>query len=205
MKFQKILFALAIFSMVMVGCKDKPKKKGEHKAEKTEKAANPNTEKLALNISGMSCEIGCAKMIESKLSKQDGVIDAKVVYNDSLAKIKFDNTKTNKASLMTFVEGLANNSYKVTEAAPTCSKKAKKECDASKKACDKTKKECDKSAKAACDKSKKECDTAKKACDKDKTSACSGKNSKACSTACAEACETSKETCAASCEMQCCA
>jgi len=181
MKFQKILFVLAIFSMVAVGCKKEPKKKECHKTEQT---ANTNAEKLALNISGMSCEIGCAKMIESKLSKQDGVLDAKVIFNDSLAQISYDASKTNKASLMAFVEGIAENSYKVTEAAPTCAKKAK---------------ECDKAAKAGCDASKK------KACEKSKAATCSGKDSKDCSAACAEACTAAEKACATKCEMKCCA
>jgi len=187
MKIQKILFAVAIFSMIAVGCKKEEKKKECDKAAKTEQVANPNAKKLALNVSGMSCEIGCAKMIESKLSKQDGVLDAKVVFKDSLATINYDASKTNKASLMSFVEGIAENSYKVTEAAPTCTKKAK---------------ECDKAAKKECDASKKkECDKAAKACDKSAKAECdmTKKDAKECSTACMEACKAAGIECGKSC------
>jgi len=152
MKVQKILFALAVIALVVVGCKKGPKKKDGKKPEKVE-LADGNSENLALNISGMTCEIGCAKVIESKLAKQDGVLDAKVIFTDSLATIKYDPAKTNKASLMSFVEGIADNMYKVTETEykKTCDKSSKKACDKSKKACDSEKKaECSskKSAKA---------------------------------------------------------
>jgi len=183
MKIQKILFAFAVMALVFSACNKKAKNKEECKKDKIEKV-DGNTEKLALNISGMTCEIGCAKMIESKLSKQDGVIDAKVVFTDSIAKIKFDPAKTNKAALMSFVGGIADNMYTATEAAPSCSKKAK-ECDskkASKEGCEKT----------SCDKSKKE-------------TSCTNKASKACDAECAKACEKAEKACAESCEMKCCA
>ena len=184
MKIQKILFAVAFLALAIVGCKNDEKKKECTKGDiKVEKSID-NSEKLALNISGMTCEIGCAKMIESKLSKQDGVLDAKVVFADSIATIKFDPAKTNKASLMSFVGGIADNMYKVSEAEV-------KECATKKKECDK------KASKEGCE---------KKSCDKDKKeTSCSNKESKSCDEACAKACAASKDSCAESCEMKCCA
>ena len=184
MKLKNIAFVVAIMALVFTGCKKEGKKRGGPKADKIE-AVDGSSERLALNISGMTCEIGCAKLIESKLSKQDGVIDAKVVFADSIAKIKFDPAKTNKAALMSFVGGIADNMYSVTEAAP-------KSCDAKKVSCDKEKK--------SCDKGKKACDKAKKSCDK-KEAACTGaaKETKACEAACAKSCASKEKSCAAGC------
>lgn len=184
MKISKLLFVITIIISVVIGCKKGPNKVEDPKAN-IEQAEG--SEKLALNISGMTCEIGCAKMIESKLAKQDGVVDAKVIFNDSLAKISYDPSKTNKASLISLVEGLAGNMYKASEV------DSKKSCEG------KTKEECAKSCKQAC------CDD--KACDKKKKeSACSAKDAKSCPTAeCAEACKIAKEVCTEKCEKKCCA
>ncbi|TYP99942.1 heavy-metal-associated domain-containing protein [Tenacibaculum adriaticum] len=169
MKIQKILFALAIAGFVFTGCK-KEAEKTETKTEVKEVLAE-NTKELSLNISGMTCEIGCAKTIESKLAKKEGVLEAKVVFNDSIATIKYDASKVDKTNLIAFVEGVGTgDTYKAIEAtkkncnpaectktctekttAKTCSADCKKECCAKKEA---------KTCTADC---KKECCTTKKA------------------------------------------
>ncbi len=74
------------------------------------------TESVSIHISGMTCEIGCAKTIESKLSKKEGVASAKVVFTDSIAKVEFDRTKTSSEDLITFINGIAGgDSYVATE------------------------------------------------------------------------------------------
>ncbi|MCH3881110.1 MULTISPECIES: cation transporter [Tenacibaculum] len=144
MKIQKFIFAIVVACLVLTSCKTEAKK------EIPVVAKDAKVEKLAINISGMTCEIGCAKTIQSKLSKKDGVIDAQVVFTDSIAKIKFDANKTSKTDLIAFVDGIAGGDlYKATEKAPTkiCDEDCKKECcakkDGDKKACaEDCKKEC---------------------------------------------------------------
>ena len=108
MKIQKILFALAIVTLAFTGCKTESQE--ENQTETT-----MGTKEVAINISGMTCEIGCAKTIESKLSKHEGVLEAKVIFNDSIATVKYDAAKTNKASLIAFVSGIAGGMYNATE------------------------------------------------------------------------------------------
>ncbi|MGB1043102.1 MAG: cation transporter [Tenacibaculum sp.] len=175
MKIQKIVFALALVSFLVVGCKNDAKKE-ETKEQKTEVAVN--TKELSLNISGMTCEIGCAKKIASDLSKKEGVLDAKVVFNDSIATVKYNANITNKADLIAFVEGIGSGDmYKASEA-------TKKSC---KEGCTKaccTKKEC--TAKTAAEKEacakKKSCtktDAEKKACEEDCKKECCAETKKA--------------------------
>ena len=176
MKLKNIFFIVVIIVLVFTACNESSKKEVQkpQSIEVSEGAAKT----LALNISGMTCEIGCAKVIESKLSKRDGVIDAKVVFNDSIATIKYDPTKTNKASLISFVGGIADNMYTASEI----------DC---KKSCDKDKK--------ACSEDKKACKGKDKSCDK---------TNKACATACCEGekvGETCEKKCATTCEKKCCA
>ena len=150
MKIQKFIFAVVVACLVFTSCKN------EVKTETPIIAKDAKVEQFAMNISGMTCEIGCAKTIQSKLSKKDGVIDAKVIFTDSIATVKFDANKTNKADLLAFVDGIAGGDlYKSSENADhkMCDADCKKEC------CTKTEAE----KKACAEDCKKECCTAKKA------------------------------------------
>lgn len=73
-------------------------------------------ETVSLNISGMTCEIGCAKTIQSKLSRKEGVASAKVIFTDSIATIQFDTNKTSSEDLISFIDGIAGGDlYKAKE------------------------------------------------------------------------------------------
>ncbi len=75
-----------------------------------------NKQSVSLAISGMTCEIGCAKTIQSKLSKKEGVLSAKVVFKDSIARIEFNKELTSKKDLIAFVDGIAGGDlYKASE------------------------------------------------------------------------------------------
>ena len=119
MKIQKIIYTIAIACFVLTGCKEETKE--------------VKKEKVSLAISGMTCEIGCAKTIQSKLSKKEGVLDAKVVFTDSIANIEFDANKTSKKELIAFVSGIAGGElYKASESsnkAHVCSDECKEKCD----------------------------------------------------------------------------
>lgn len=67
-----------------------------------------------LNIEGMSCEIGCAKFIQSKLSKLDGVNNASIDFEDKIATVDFDKTKISEEKLFSTISELKNGTYKVT-------------------------------------------------------------------------------------------
>lgn len=156
MKIQKILFSVAIALFVLTGCKTEAKKE----------VLPVKKENVSLAISGMTCEIGCAKTIQSKLSKKEGVIDAKVVFTDSIANIEFDANKTSKKDLVAFVDGIAGGElYKASvtskKEGAKCSEACKEKCktkDGAKKEC-KGDKECCKANKEAntTDMAKKEC------------------------------------------------
>ena len=101
MNTKSIFFALVLACFIISGCK-------EHKEVKKER--------IALTISGMTCEIGCAKIIQSKLSKKEGVLAAKVIFADSIATIAFDGNTTSKKDLIAFVDGIAGGAlYKASE------------------------------------------------------------------------------------------
>lgn len=186
MKFLKIFFVVAFVSIAMTACKNEAKKE-DTTQEKTENVAN--AQELSLNISGMTCEIGCAKKIASDLNKKEGVLNATVVFKDSLATIKYDADKTNKKDLIAFVEGIGSGDmYKATE---TTKKACKEDCKMT--CCSKTDGD-NKTCEGDCN---KECcskaDADKKACDADCKKECCTKK------------EGEKTACATDCKKECCA
>ncbi len=158
MKLQKIIGLCIIATITLTACKNTPTKIDVKK----ENSAG-NTQKMTLAISGMTCEIGCAKIIQSKLSKKEGIVSATVIFKDSIALVAFDANKISKTDIIAFVDGIAGGDLykatKTTKEVKSCEADCKKECCANKdeKSCTK---KCDGKDKAAC---KKTCDTKKEA------------------------------------------
>lgn len=125
MKIQKIIFTVVVACLVLIGCKTESKKEVEKK-----EVVAANLQKVSLHVSGMTCQIGCAKIIESKLSKKEGIAKAKVVFKDSLATVEFDANKISKKEIVAFVDGIAGGDlYKASETTDkSCDADCKKEC-----------------------------------------------------------------------------
>lgn len=72
--------------------------------------------KASLAIEGMTCEMGCAKMIEKKLAKLDGMEEAKVNFDEHTAYITYNSSKINENLLRETIESLhGGDSYKLNE------------------------------------------------------------------------------------------
>ncbi len=186
---KKIISIFVLVAFILTACKNENKKNVTKKEDIKKEVSSVNTQKLNLNISGMTCEIGCAKTIQSKLSKKEGVSSAKVIFKDSLAVIKYDVTKTNKKDLIAFVEGIAGGkTYTAKETnriAKSCKAGCKKSCCANKdkKSCKgKDKKNCKKGAKCN-HKTKEEC----------KKAGCTKKNKATCKSGCTKPCCVNKD------------
>ncbi len=81
----------------------------------SEKELAVNIKKIALDIEGMTCEIGCAKTIESKLSKTEGVSVVSVSFDDKKGIIEYDANKTDEDKIVAVVQEIAGGDlYKVT-------------------------------------------------------------------------------------------
>lgn len=69
---------------------------------------------LEVEITGMTCEIGCAKLIQSKLYKTDGVSFAEVSFEKENGKITYDANKISDDELKKIIENIAGGDlYKV--------------------------------------------------------------------------------------------
>ena len=70
---------------------------------------------IEVDIEGMTCEIGCARLIQSKLHKTEGVIFADISFENKLGKISFDANKLSNEDIENEIKKIAGGDlYKVT-------------------------------------------------------------------------------------------
>jgi len=118
-----ILTAVVIFSMA-INCKNSSKvevktvENGSTKIIETSEVIAGNFEDIEnyaaaeFTIKGMTCAMGCAKTIEKKLAKTDGVLSAKVDFENELASVEFDADKIDKDALNKIVT-VVSDTYSV--------------------------------------------------------------------------------------------
>jgi len=110
-----IFLLLAISALLIISCSVNDEK-GKTKDIKSDVLQIAKMETVSLAISGMTCQIGCAKAIQSKLSKKEVVPAAVVVFTDRIATITFDSNKTSAENLSSFITGIAGgNLYTASE------------------------------------------------------------------------------------------
>lgn len=107
MKPLKYFFAFASLILI-IGC--------NNKSTPTEKVVlAEKIETIEVNIEGMTCEIGCAKLIESKVHKLEGVTLSKVNFEEKIGQFSFDSNKISKEEIVKNINGIAGGDlYKVT-------------------------------------------------------------------------------------------
>ena len=106
MKTFKNVLSILVLTLVIFSCKNKnqPEVKTVDTEEKTNTEIakldpNANYAKAEFTINGMTCAMGCAKTIEKKMAKMEGVKSAKVDYGKKLAMIEYDEAKVTPASI----------------------------------------------------------------------------------------------------------
>lgn len=121
MKTLKYILSIAVIALVVIACKDNsaPEVKTVEVAVSEKDVAptlDPNATyaKVEFNIEGMTCAMGCAKTIEKKMAKMEGVKMAKVDFEKELAMVEFDEAKVTPSSLKEAVAKVSDI-YKVQE------------------------------------------------------------------------------------------
>ena len=83
---------------------------------KQEEEVAQNLKNVEVQIEGMTCEIGCARLIQSKLSKTDGVTFVEVSFVDKFGNITFDANKISNEKIKEEIQKIAGgDTYKVIE------------------------------------------------------------------------------------------
>jgi len=120
MNITKSLLTFGIASTLFIGCKDAGNKptatETETKTEKKVIVAAVKPETASFKIEGMTCAMGCAKTIETKLSNLEGVQKATVDFEKKEATVDFDATLQTPEKLTKTIEGTGDGeTYKVSE------------------------------------------------------------------------------------------
>jgi Cu+-exporting ATPase len=121
MKIFKTISIVAIVALVFTSCKNEsePEVKTvdvEVAKKDVAKTLDPNATyaKVEFGIDGMTCAMGCAKTIEKKMAKMEGVKSAKVDFDARLAMVEYDEAKVTPKSLEEAV-GKVSDTYKVKD------------------------------------------------------------------------------------------
>lgn len=116
MNFFKITILTASLLILTISCKKETQTINDSTQNNIQKESiAANYKKSEFNIKGMTCEIGCAKLIQSKLSKVDGVKFVKVSFKDSIGMVEYDVNKISSTNIITFVDKIAGGDlYKAT-------------------------------------------------------------------------------------------
>ena len=111
----KYIIIIAL-SFLTFSCNDNNKQQKKNLTVKKELSKTAVLIKNEFNIKGMTCEIGCAKLIQSKLSKLNGVKNVKVSFKDSIGKIEYDKNTLSFLDIEKTVNGISDGTlYKVTK------------------------------------------------------------------------------------------
>lgn len=91
------------------------KKQNENTEVVSQKNLAENLKNVEVQIKGMTCEIGCARLIRSKLYKSEGIKFAKVNFIDSIGNITYDANITSAAEIKNVIQKVAGGDlYTVT-------------------------------------------------------------------------------------------
>ena len=110
------IISLFIFSILLFSCSETKKENvvNQSEIENTENKV-ANYKSIEVDIKGMTCEIGCARLIQSKLYKTDGVKFAKISFEDSSGIVSFDQNRLNEDQIKAIIEKTAGGDiYSVT-------------------------------------------------------------------------------------------
>ena len=113
MKYLKNILSITFALITFYSCKTDGKveiKTIKIALEKTNQKLDPNAiySKAEFSIKGMTCEMGCAKTIEKKLAKMDGMKSAIVDFKNEHASVEYDVAKVNPASITKTVNAVSS-------------------------------------------------------------------------------------------------
>ena len=121
----KSLLFLLISLFFVIGCNQQSKPEDKVVTTTTnisENVIDNNLFEASFSISGMMCKMGCAKAIENNLNKMEGVQNASVDFETSIATVLYNSSllKTEDLALTVFNTG---DAYTVSNMSSASNKK----------------------------------------------------------------------------------
>lgn len=112
----KKLIIVFFLAATFIACNEAKKENPVEKQEVTTKEIAADFKSIEVDIEGMTCEIGCARTIQSKLSKVNGVTLAKVNFESGKGQFTYDSNKISKEEIVKKIDGIAGGDvYSVTK------------------------------------------------------------------------------------------
>ena len=102
---KRILFIVAIVSFAF-SCDNIKKDAVAGNSEIENSNLAENIKNLEVGIEGMTCEIGCARTIQSKLSKVEGVSFAQVSFEHKKGQFTFDANMISQDEIVNKITGI---------------------------------------------------------------------------------------------------
>jgi Cu+-exporting ATPase len=119
----KKIIILLLLTLVITSCGDKKNTLKPEKSNTKKEQVAAKLKSVEVTIEGMTCEIGCARTIQSKLSKMDGITYAKVNFNTKKGFFTYDANKLSENDIAKKIDGIAGGAlYKATEIKPITKK-----------------------------------------------------------------------------------
>jgi Cu+-exporting ATPase len=114
MKFKNVISVLFIVFLLFSSCGKSDGKKS-NVSSTDRKEIVENIKNIEVDIEGMTCEIGCARLIQSKLYKTKGVKFADVNFEKKSGNITFDANELSTEDIKNEIQKIAGGDlYKVT-------------------------------------------------------------------------------------------
>jgi len=109
-------FLILIISLILISCNETKKENTVEQTDTKLEEVAANYKSIEVDIEGMTCEIGCARTIQSKLSKVKGVTYSKVDFESKKGIFTYDSNKLSENDITNKIDGIAGGDvYSVTK------------------------------------------------------------------------------------------
>ena len=107
MKVHIKFISLALLMLFFISCDSKKSEKSSKIESSEEEVVAEDLHQGQVAIKGMTCEIGCARLIQSKLYKADGINYENVSFADSSGVIRFDQNRISEDEIKEIIQRTA--------------------------------------------------------------------------------------------------
>lgn len=98
---------ILIISIFLFSCNETKKENIVEKPDTKSEEIAANYKSIEVDIEGMTCEIGCARTIQSKLSKVKGISYSKVDFESKKGVFTYDSNKISENDIVNKIDGIA--------------------------------------------------------------------------------------------------
>lgn len=112
----RLFSAYLVIVFAFISCAEVKKENTAKETEATKQEVAAVYKNLEVEIEGMTCEIGCARLIESKLSKVEGISYSNVDFASNTGQFTYDTNKLSKEDVSEKINAIAGGDlYKVVK------------------------------------------------------------------------------------------